>query len=259
MKLSIRTRLDYQFAQPADVLLQFEAAAIPEQSVDWSHTHVTGTDFARVPAQDGIGDRIWIRAEGRMAVEYDAHVTINRILRDARALPHMDPRELPGEAVQYLMPSRYCPADHFHTFVETEFDGLKGGALVMAMRDWIADNFTYVSGVSNSDTTALDSFVRRQGVCRDYAHVLITLARAAAIPARMASVYAPNVTPPDFHAVAEIFLAGEWHLIDATGMATEAEMAKIGVGRDAADVSFMTAYGFGACQNVVVSVQEMTA
>ena len=47
----------------------------------------------------------------------------------------------------------------------------------------------------------------------------------------------------DFHAVAEVFLGGEWHLVDATGMAKEAAMAKIGVGRDAGDVAFLTAYG----------------
>lgn len=258
MKLSIRTRLDYQFAEPADVLLQIEAAAIPEQSVDWAHIDVSGTDFARVPAQDEIGDRIWVRAEGRLAVEYDAHVTINRIVSDCLSLPRVDPRQLPGETVQYLMPSRYCQADHFHSFVEAEFAGLEGGALVIAMRDWIESSFSYVPGVSNSDTTALDSFVRRQGVCRDYAHVLITLARAAAIPARIASVYALGVEPQDFHAVAEVFLGGEWHLIDATGMATEGSMAKIGIGRDAADVSFMTSYGYAAFNSQLVSVQAIT-
>ena len=56
-------------------------------------------------------------------------------------------------------------------------------------------------------------------------------------------MFAPNVTPQDFHAVAEVFLDGSWHLVDATGMATEGEMAKIGIGRDAADVAFLTSFG----------------
>jgi hypothetical protein len=63
------------------------------------------------------------------------------------------------------------------------------------------------------------AFVERRGVCRDYAHVMIALARAAHIPARMASAYALGVEPQDFHAVAEIYLAGDWHPVDATGMA----------------------------------------
>jgi transglutaminase-like putative cysteine protease len=54
---------------------------------------------------------------------------------------------------------------------------------------------------------------------------------------------APDVDPPDFHAVAEIWLEGAWHLVDATGMARASEMVVIGVGRDAADVSFLTSFG----------------
>ncbi|WP_254557525.1 transglutaminase-like domain-containing protein, partial [Salmonella enterica] len=83
------------------------------------------------------------------------------------------------ETVQYLWSSRYCPSDQFETFVATEFGGTEGGAKIVAMRDWIAGHFAYVPGVSTSETTALDTFVKRQGVCRDYAHVMITFARAA--------------------------------------------------------------------------------
>ena len=86
---------------------------------------------------------------------------------------------------------------------------------------------------------------------------MITLVRAAGIPARMASVYAIGVEPQDFHAVAEVFLGGEWHLIDATGMAEEAAMVKIGVGRDAADIAFLTAYGDAVMVGQSVRVEQM--
>ena len=92
-------------------------------------------------------------------------------------------------------------------------------------------------------TTALDTFASREGVCRDYAHLLVALARAAEIPARCVAAYAPDVTPPDFHAVAELWLDGGWHLVDATGMASPAEIARICVGRDATDIAFMTVFG----------------
>ncbi|MES2444199.1 MAG: transglutaminase family protein [Pseudomonadota bacterium] len=255
MKLSIQARLDYSFAEPTDILLQLEAAAIPEQTIEAANLKLSEVQhFARVPAQDAIGERIWMRAEGRLTVEYDAIVTINRLLTDCLQLPRVEPHRLPGETVQYLMGSRYCQSDLFQNFVEAEFPGLEGGALVIAIRDWIEHGFSYVPGVSNSETSAMETFVRREGVCRDYAHVLITLVRACGIPARMASVYALGVEPQDFHAVAEVFLGGEWHLVDATGMAKEAAMAKIGIGRDAADISFLTAYGFAAfnAQSVLV-------
>lgn len=256
MKLAIQTHLDYFFDRPTDVLLQLEAAAIPEQAIESADIHVAPADhFARVAAHDTIGERIWVRAQGRMTVDYTATVSIARILTDCLDLPRIEPRFLPGETVQYLMGSRYCPSDQFQNFVEAEFGGLDGGARIIAMRDWIEQRFSYVPGVSNSETTARDTFVSRQGVCRDYAHVLITLARASAIPARIASVYALGVEPQDFHAVAEVFLGGEWHLVDATGMADEANMAKIGVGRDAADVSFLTAYGVARLNAQTVMVE----
>ncbi len=73
-------------------------------------------------------------------------------------------------------------------------------------------------------------------------------------PARFASVYAIGVDPPDFHAVAEVFLDGAWHLVDATGMADAGEMAKIGIGRDAADVAFLTSFGQVAMRGQSVEV-----
>jgi transglutaminase-like putative cysteine protease len=103
----------------------------------------------------------------------------------------------------------------------------------------------------------MDAYVTREGVCRDFAHVLVALARASTIPARFVSVYAPDVVPQDFHAVAEVFLGGAWHLVDATGMAEAADMAKIGVGRDAADVSFLTSYGQASLVALRVEVSRV--
>lgn len=244
MKLAIHATLDYYFEHPTDILLQIEAAPLPEQQIIQAHIALPPVEhFARVPAQDHIGERIWLRFQGQLKVDYRSTMAINRLLSHDLDLPRVPPHQLPGETVQYLLPSHYCPSDKFQIFVEGEFGHLDGGARVMAMRDWIHDHFSYVPGSSTRETTALETFVRRQGICRDYAHVMITLVRASGIPARIASVYALGVKPQDFHAVAEVFLGGEWHLVDPTGMAREEAMAKIGVGRDAADVAFLTAYG----------------
>ncbi len=257
MKLNIHAQLDYQFAAPTDILLQLEAAAIPEQTIETANLDISEcAHFARVAAQDTIGDRIWARVEGPLRIDYRATVVINRLLADCAALDAVPPHQLPGETVQYLMASRYCPSDQFQKFVEAEFGQLEGGARAIAMRDWIAGNLAYASGSSTAETTALETFVRREGVCRDFAHLLITMVRASGIPARMASVYAPGVEPPDFHAVAEVFLGGEWHLLDATGMAEEGAMAKIGIGRDAADIAFLTAYGIAELKEKVVEVRS---
>lgn len=268
MPISIHTQFDFTLPEPTDVLLQFEAAAIPEQHILETDTRISASEFfSRVPSQDLIGERMWVRAEGRFEVAYTAKVEVDRFLPNLHGLARMQPHLLPGEAVQYLFDSRYCPAERFCEFVSDEFGGSDGGARIVALCEWIAKHFTYTPGSSDATTTALDTFIARRGICRDYAHLMVTLARASSIPARFVSVYAPGVEPPDFHAVAEVFLAdptieggGAWHLVDATKMAQAAQIVKIGVGRDAADVSFLTSFGrseFGDKQ-VSVTVEEPT-
>lgn len=251
MAFQIDSSFAFSLEKTTDVLLQFEAAAIPEQSLVISETEITPTeDRASVPAQDDIGNRIWLRAQGTVEVSYRAQVELRRKVADLSSLAPLPTHDLPGETVEYLFDSRYCPGDRFQAFVDSEFAGTDGGARVAAIRDWIAGKFSYIPGSSGPQTTALDSFVERRGICRDYAHTLVAMARASAIPARYVACYAPGVEPQDFHAVAEVFLAdpsragrGTWQLVDATGMADPAETVKIGVGRDAADVSFLTSFG----------------
>ncbi|WP_299283118.1 transglutaminase family protein [uncultured Tateyamaria sp.] len=244
MILDIDVHLKYDLPAPVDLLVQIEAAPLPDQHLLSAHIATSETQhFARVAAEDGIGERIWLRATGPFHCDYTAQVRVDRPVSDLKALDAVAPHLLPGDTVRYLMPSRYCPSDEFQSFVAAEFGGLQGGARIAAINDWIAGAFSYVPGVSNAQTTAIDSFVQRQGICRDYAHVMIALARASTIPARFASVYAPDVTPQDFHAVAEVYLDGAWHLVDPTGMATPDTMARIGVGADAADVAFLNVFG----------------
>ena len=249
MPIAISSRFDFTCDQPTDLILQFEAAAIPEQTILSTNTRINCPDIARVAAHDGIGERVLFQAQGKIEVEYEALVEVNRIVPEIAGLAQLSPHDLPGETLDYLLDSRYCQADRLQPFAEDEFGGTNGGARVQAIHDWIAQHFTYEQ-VSTTSTTALDSFIERRGICRDYAHVLIALARASTIPARYVSCFAPRVDPPDFHALTEVFLAddstpggGAWYIVDATGMADPRETVKIGVGRDAADVSFLTSFG----------------
>ena len=250
MTIAITSRFGFTLDEPATALLQFEAAALPDQIVTHSACSITpAEELSRIPAQDGIGERVWLQGNGTVEVEYEAQVAAHReepaLDRLAAAPLHL----LPGEAVQYLLDSRYCRADDFQSLVASEFAGTQGGARIAAIEEWIGANFSYVPGASDTSTSATESFVKRQGVCRDYAHVLVTLARASSIPARYVACYAPGVTPQDFHAVAQVYLSnadatgGAWHLVDPTGMADLGNAAIIGVGRDAADVSFITSFG----------------
>ena len=258
MRQTVTVHLDYALKGPTDLLLQIEVPDLPDQRISDRRFVTSETEHeAEVAAEDGIGNRRWLRADGSFTCDYSVTVEVDRPALDLSTLVAVPTHLLPPMTVRHLMPSRYCPSDEFHALVSAEFPGLSGGALISAMRDWVEDSFAYTPGSSNAQTTALDTYVQRQGVCRDYAHVMISMARAASIPARFASVYAPGVTPPDFHAVAEVYLDGTWHLVDATGMAPADTIARIGVGQDAAEVSFLSAFGRMEFRRQSVSVTAL--
>ena len=245
MRLSIAVDLDYAIiGPPTDVLLQIEAAAMADQRiVDERLTIWSDHPIAAVAGEDGVGQRCWIRAEHWLKAEYRATVDVERAPVDLAPLHATPVRALDGALVPYLLPSRYCQSDRLEGFVRRRFAGLEGGALAAALAAWVHDELDYRSNTSSGETTALDTFASRAGVCRDYAHLLVALARAGEIPARCVAAYAPGVDPPDFHAVAELWLEGAWRLVDATGMAPADTVARVCAGRDATDIAFMTVFG----------------
>src|SRR3954462_2062696 len=150
----------------------------------------------------------------------------------------------PAEWPEALRPSRYCPSDQLEGFATTEFDRtLPRGELVAAVADWVHRRLVYPSGASRPVDTAVDTLLAGQGVCRDYAHLTITLLRALEVPARLVAVYAPGLDPMDFHAVVEADVDGIWCLVDPTRLAPTSSLVRIYTGRDAADTAFLTLYG----------------
>lgn len=254
-RIAVAIDLAYEMNEPGPVLMQIEAAALPDQVIISSALSVDPIPgFRRIAAHGEIGERIWLMPEDHLAARYRAEIAISRpapVLEDLRA---DELQWLPSEAVEYIFPSRYCPVDTLHAAAIDMFGHLSGGAAVAAVRDWIGSHLSYVPGASHVGTTALDTFHAREGVCRDYAHLLIALSRVLGIPARMVSALAPGVNPPDFHAVAQVWLEGRWHLVDATGMADPSQTAIIGVGRDASDVAFLTIFGAATLERQSVEV-----
>jgi len=258
MRLSIDVMLDYTIDGEADVLLLVEAAKGADQRLELQDLRVYCPEpVLAVPGEDGIGQRCWARGRGPFRAEYRATVEILREPIDFADLGDTPIRLMPPETIPYLLPSRYCESDRLEGFVEQEFGGLAAGPLASALTAWVADHLTYASGTSTGTTTALMTFAERRGVCRDYAHLLVALARAGGIPARCVSAYAPGVDPPDFHAVAELWIGGGWHLVDATRMASCSNLVRVAVGRDATDIAFMTVFGRATLNRQTVSVKRL--
>lgn len=253
--ISINIHLIYTAPNPCNLLLQVEATHDDVQHVEISKfTLNPKTPETCIAGEEDIGTRRWLSVGTTFDCTYEAQVRVTRPAVDLRPLKRTEFADIPSDVTKFLMPSRYCIPEDFLAFIDDQFADVSGGAAIKAMADWIEVNFTYDGRASDGRTTATDSFNTQTGVCRDYAHVLIAMARAIGVPARIVSAYAPHVTPQDFHAVAEVFLDGAWYLVDATGMAQASEIVRIGVGRDAADVSFMTSYGIMNYKKQIVSV-----
>ncbi|WP_062379701.1 transglutaminase-like domain-containing protein [Demequina pelophila] len=183
--------------------------------------------------------------EGEVEVRYRARVA-------GRAAPApVDPLD----TIRYLRPSRYCESDILLPTAIEMFGALSGLEQLRAVTDWVRDHLTYAPGASGPTDGATATLLARAGVCRDFAHVVVAHLRALDVPARTVAVYAPGLEPMDFHAVVEALVDGEWHVVDATGLAPREVMVRVATGRDAADIAFLTTIG----APIVFERMEVTA
>ena len=195
---------------------------------------------------------------GPFSLNYQATVKLHLEADQSPQINEINYGDLPDEVLSFLNPSRYCESDRLARFALQEFGELDPGfSRVSAICDWINDRLDYVSGTTDVSSSACDVFIQRTGVCRDYAHLAITLCRALCIPARYVSGYAVDLVPPDFHGFFEAFLGDRWYLFDATKMAPTNGLVRIATGRDAADASFATIIGSAVLQSMNVSAQEL--
>lgn len=148
-----------------------------------------------------------------------------------------------ADRIRYVRPSRYAESDRLLPTAYAEFDTVSGSGLMQAVRNWVHGELRYLSGSSRGTDGAVETLLSRRGVCRDFAHLAIALLRSKDIPARLAAVYAPGLNPMDFHAVAEAYVDGAWHVIDPTGLAPREAMLRITAGRDSSDTAFLSTVG----------------
>jgi len=144
------------------------------------------------------------------------------------------------DLIRYGRQSRYCESDILAATAMAEFEGLEGRALLDGVSSWVGTRLEYVPGSSQHTDGAVATLLARRGVCRDYAHLCVALLRSCDVPARLVSVYAPGLSPMDFHAVCEAYIDGAWWVVDATAHAPRESLVRIATGRDAADTAFMT-------------------
>lgn len=239
MQRAVTAELDLDLSGAIDLILQIAVSArvpVASESLIVRQGERTHTPTELVDAAGNRFHRL-TAGPGLLQVRYEATVP---------AASGPSPVDV-LETITHVRPSRYCQSDELFAQARRWFRGLDGFDLLAAVEDHVATTVTYTPGLSLGTDSAVTTLATGQGVCRDYAHLVIALLRAMDVPARYTSVYAPELSPMDFHAVAEAYLDGAWYVVDATRLAPRSSLVRIATGRDAADCAFLSFHG-GALQ-----------
>jgi transglutaminase-like putative cysteine protease len=157
---------------------------------------------------------------------------------------------LPDDVIVFLLPSRYCEIDRMMDLAWSLFkDAPTGWGRVREICDYVHNHVTFGYQFAAATKSAHDVHAERRGVCRDFAHLAVTLCRCMNIPARYCTGYLgdigvpPDDTPMDFSAWFEVYLSGRWFTADARHNKPRIGRILMGRGRDAADVPLSTSFG----------------
>lgn len=256
---TVETVLEYEVQEPTHFCFSIEAAHWPTQKI-LSERLAVSSGVSVHPFTDPASGNRFFRFDaspGPLLVDYQAQVEVY----SAHVEEHLCETpvgQVPDEIFHYLMPTRYCESDVLGRAAQQLFGNQAPGlGRVRKIVNWIHDTIEYRPGSSTSTTSAQEVFTQRAGVCRDFAHLAITLCRALNIPARLVAGYVWFDEPPqDFHAIFEAWIGGRWVLFDPTGMAPVDRLVRIGTGRDAKDVAFSTFFGAVQMRRKEISVIE---
>ncbi|UAY52865.1 transglutaminase-like domain-containing protein [Ferruginibacter albus] len=252
MEFEVHSELQYKVLMPTTFIFNLQVPTTSSQSVI-KETLVTDPvlkfEEFHSPSIDARFLRLQVNKGINFKIRYDATIDLNyKIVNRDQLLQTVPVFKLDAEVIPYLFPSRYCQSDKLQKLAFKEFGDIENTyAKVLAITEWIYNNVEYVSGSTNSSTSAHDTLTERAGVCRDFAHLGITLCRALSIPARYFTAYAYDLTPPDFHACFEAYIGGEWIFFDPTKLVPVNGLVKIANGRDAADAPVASTFGKTIC------------
>lgn len=247
----VRSHLELMALDGAHLALQVAVARPPDQVQEQLVVTVDGRPVDVREFAEPHGGRVHVVDVPAGAVVVDYTATVDDPPAGSLPAPVGE-----AERLVYLRPSRYAESDRMVGFATGEFQQIPHGAeLLAAVSSWVGMRLAYVAGSSEPTDGATETLLAGEGVCRDYAHLVVALLRALEVPARLAAVYAPGLDPMDFHAVAEAYVEGAWHVVDATLLAPRQSLVRITTGRDAADTAFLSSYR----GDIDLQVVEVTA
>ncbi len=193
------------------------------------------------------------------------------VLEDSGEPDHRNPaavqqriQDLPYDAIEFLIASRYCEVDRMMEPAWAAFGGVpEGWPRVQAVCDYVHNHVRFDYLQARNTRTAYETHQERVGVCRDFAHLAVTLCRCLNIPARYCTGYLgdirvpPVAAPMDFSAWFEVYLGDAWYTMDARHNVPRVGRVLMARGRDAADVALLTSFGMSRLERFTVWCDEV--
>ncbi|WP_293904552.1 transglutaminase family protein [Phenylobacterium sp.] len=171
--------------------------------------------------------------------------------------------QLPDDVIVFLLGSRYCDTQELNDLAWKLFgDIAPGWARAQAIVKYAHERITFGYEHARPTRTAFEAHEERLGVCRDYAHLAITLCRCMNIPARYCTGYLgdigiPPSGPGDYSAWMEVYLGGQWRTLDARHNKPRIGRIMMALGRDATDVAIVTNFGPATLADFQVITDEL--
>jgi transglutaminase-like putative cysteine protease len=264
MKIRVGYEMIYDFPQTTPLQMVLGTHFTRASDVIVADSLTTDPSVPVFPYRDGFGNwcsRI-VAPPGRMRLTGDGLVRDSGLPDElAISAPQHAVEDLPAETLVYLLGSRYCETDRLSDIAWKLFESTPPGwARVQAICDFVHEHITFGYEHARATKTAYEAFNEGKGVCRDYAHLAITLCRCMNIPARYCTGYLgdigtePPYGPMDFAAWFEAYLGGKWHTFDARNNVPRIGRVLIAQGRDAVDVPIALTFG----PNTLVSFKVWT-
>ena len=266
----LRVGCEFRWSAEVDTPAVFQVAPLDTRpAVVRSTSWVTDPELARHGYTDLYGNpcqRLTLPA-GPSTLRFDALVSVpdatEEVAPDAPETPVAD---LPDDVLGFTLPSRYVLPDVLGDEAWSTFGSTPPGyGRVQAVVDHVHDRLEFEPGSSTPLTTAADVWAAKRGVCRDFAHVVLSFLRALNIPARYVFGYLPELDvapapePMDFAAWIEVWLGGRWYTFDPRNNAHRKGRVLIGRGRDALDVAMVTTFGGPVLERMEVWAEEVPA
>ena len=142
-------------------------------------------------------------------------------------------------------------------------EGFRAAGRAQAICDYAHDRIGFGYHHARSDRTSSEAHEERRGVCRDFAHLAVSLSRCMNVPARYCTGYLGDIglpvdpAPMDFSAWYEVFLEGRWFTLDARHNHPRIGRIVIAKAREAADVAISTAFGPAQLARFNVITEEL--